>query len=54
MTVLRSSITRLANKDDLIAELRCRAEVAERDLAELRRPRQCLPWWLRVFLGDHR
>ncbi len=42
---------RLADKDELIAELRRRADVAEREVAELRRSRRQLPWWLRLLVG---
>ncbi len=42
---------RLADKDELIGELRRRAEVAEREAAELRRARRALPWWIRLFRG---
>ena len=42
---------RLADKDELIGELRRRAEVAEQEAAELRRTRRQMPWWLRLFLG---
>ncbi len=44
---------RLADKDELIGELRRRAEVAEREAAELRRARRQMPWWLRL-LGGYR
>jgi len=41
----------LAAKDDLIAELRRRAEVAEERAAHLERAvrRQQRPWWLRLL-----
>jgi len=42
---------RLADKDELIGELRRRAEVAEREAAELRRTRRQAPWWLRLLVG---
>ncbi len=42
---------RLADKDELIGELRRRAEAAEREAEELRRARRRLPWWLRLLLG---
>ncbi len=42
---------RLADKDELIAELRRRAEVAEREAAELRRARRQAAWWIRLFRG---
>jgi len=45
---------RLADKDELIGELRRRAEVAEREAAELRRVRRQIPWWLRLLLGGQR
>jgi len=42
---------RLADKDELIGELRRRAEVAEREAAELRLARRQMPWWLRLLVG---
>jgi len=42
---------RLADKDELIGELRRRAEVAEHEAAELRRARRQMPWWVRLLVG---
>jgi len=42
---------RLADKDELIGELRRRAEVAEQEAAQLRRARRQMPWWVRLLLG---
>ena len=41
---------RLADKDELIGELRRRAEVAEQEAAELRRVRRQAPWFIRLWL----
>ncbi len=42
---------RLDGKDELIEELRRRAEAAEREVGQLRRTQHGLPWWLRLLAG---
>ncbi len=41
---------RLSDKDELIGELRHRAEVAEQEAAKIYRTRRTLPWWLRLIV----
>jgi len=49
--ILRQQLAERENQaHDLVGELRRRAEVAEREAAELRRVRRQIPWWLRLLL----
>ncbi len=50
--ILRQQLADRENQaHDLVGELRRRAEVAEREAAELRRARRQMPWWLRLLVG---
>jgi len=50
--ILRQQLAERENQaHDLVGELRRRADVAEREVAELRRSRRQLPWWLRLLVG---
>jgi len=50
--ILRQQLAeRESQAHDLVGELRRRADVAEREAAELRRSRRQLPWWLRLLVG---
>jgi len=50
--ILRQQLAERENQaHDLVGELRRRAEVAEREAAELRRARRQAPWWLRLLVG---
>ncbi len=40
----------IAGKDELIRELRRRADVAEHELTRMQRARRTLAWWLRLFM----
>ncbi len=49
--ILRQRLTERENQaHDLVGELRRRAEVAEREAAELRRARRQAPWFIRLWL----
>jgi len=51
--ILRQQLAERENQaHDLVGELRRRAEVAEREAAELRRARRQMPWWLRLLVGS--
>jgi len=50
--ILRQQLAERENQAHaLVGELRRRAEVAEREAAELRRARRQAPWWVRLFRG---